>query len=118
VGPLRLDYLVAAALLLAPGLFGLLGIPTNDLVWIRIAAGLVAVVGTVFVHAARTEHTAFFHASVRIRVVMGAYFVALVVLTGAPIVLLVFALVEFAGAAWTGVALRGARPGAGVPASG
>ena len=108
------DYVVAATLLFAPGLFGLLGMPTNDLEWIRIMAGLAAVIGTIFVHAARTENTPFFHASVRIRMVVGAYFAALVVVTGAPVVILAFAAAEFTGAAWTGFALRGLRPAAGV----
>lgn len=111
------DYLVAATLVLAPGLFGLLGMPTDDLVWIRIAAALAAVIGTAFVHAARIENTAFFRASVSIRFAAGAYFTALVVLTGAPIILLAFTFVEFAGAAWTGFALRGLHPAKRIPAA-
>ena len=108
------EYLVAATLLFAPGLLGMLGMPVDELVWIRISAGVVAVVGTVFVHAARTEHTSFFRASVGIRIVVGAYFAALVVATGAPVVILAFAAAEFAGAAWTGLTLRGVRPAARV----
>jgi len=111
------DYIVAATLLFAPGLFGLLGMPIDELVWIRIMAGLAAVIGTCFLHAARTEFTSFFHASVRIRIVVGVYFAALVVVMGAPVVILAFALAEFAGAAWTGLTLRGLRPTAGIPAS-
>ena len=111
------EYLVAATLLFAPGLLGMLGMPTDDLVWIRVLAGVVAVVGTVFLHAARTEHTAFFRASVGIRVGVGAYFIALVVGTNAPLALVAFALADIAGASWTGLALRGLRPTAGTPAA-
>jgi len=109
------EYLVAATLLFAPGLLGLLGMPIDELVWIRILAGVVAVVGTVFVHAARSERTAFFRASVGIRIGVGSYFIALVVITGAPLALLAFALADLAGAAWTGIVLRGLRPAAGFP---
>ena len=111
------EYLVAATLLFAPGLLGMLGMPTDELVWLRVLAGVVAVVGTIFLHAARTEHTAFFRASVGIRIAVGAYFIALVVITGSPVAMLAFALADFAGAAWTGLTLRGLRPTAGIPAS-
>lgn len=111
------EYLVAATLLFAPGLLGLLGMPTDELVWIRVLADVVAVVGTVFLHAARTEHTSFFRASVSIRIVVSAYFIALVVATGAPLALLAFALANLIGATWTGLALRGPQPAAGIPSA-
>ena len=108
------EYLVAATLLFAPGLLGMLGMPIDELVWLRVLAGVAAVVGTIFLHAARTEHTSFFRLSVGFRLALGAYFIALVAVTGAPVPMLAFALADIAGAAWTGLALRGVRPAAGV----
>ena len=103
--------LLGVALMLAPNLvlapFGFA--PTSE-VWIRVAGSLVAIIGFFFLVAARHELTAFFRASLFARPFLFVSLCVYVLLGLAPPQLILFGVVDLAGAAWTFLALRPARP--------
>lgn len=79
--------------------------PTTE-PWLRIAGMLVMVIGMLDVACARSEQTGFFQATVYTRTFALIVFAAFAVLGITPWVLLVFGLVDAAGALWTHSALR------------
>ena len=101
------DFVVGATLLLAPNLLlGILRIPSTDEVWIRVAGVLAFVIGAFFLQSARTGNIHFYRLTVHVRIGAGLLFAALVVAGAGPPVLLLFVVIEWLGAAWTGLALR------------
>ena len=90
-------------------LLGLFGFAETREVWIRVMGMLVLILGVYDVQAARQEWDGFIRLSVPLRVSVPAFFGAFVVAGLAPPVLLLFAAVDFAAAAWTWLALREAR---------
>lgn len=93
--------LVEPRLVLAP-----VGIATPREVWIRIVGVLVLCLAAYYVVAARSEAGAVMRATVPVRFGVTLAFGALVALGLAPPGLLVFAVIDFAGALWTALALR------------
>jgi len=101
------EFVVGATLLLAPNLLlAILGIPSTSEVWIRVAGVLVLVVGAFFLQSARTGNIHFYRLTVNVRIGVGLQIVALVVTGAGPPVLLLFAVLDWLGAAWTGLTLR------------
>jgi len=101
------DFVVGATLLLAPNLLlAVLGIPSTGEVWIRVAGVLALVIGAFFLQSARTGNVHFYRLTVNVRIGAGLLFTALVVTGAGPPVLMLFVLVEWLGAAWTGLTLR------------
>ena len=101
------EFAVGATLLLAPNVFlGVLGLPATDEVWIRLCGVLALVIGYFFVQSARVGHVPFYRWSIHVRIGVGLMFTALVVSGLGPPILLLFALVDALGAAWTATALR------------
>jgi len=101
------DFVVGATLLLAPNLLlAILGIPSTGEVWIRVAGVLALVIGAFFLQSARTGNVHFYRLTVNVRIGAGLLFTALVVTGAGPPVLMLFVLVEWLGAAWTGLTLR------------
>ena len=99
--------LLGALLVLAPNfLLGLFGIPPTTEVWIRVAGMLVLILGAYYSLAAVAEVRAFMRWSVPIRLCVLLFFVSFVVTGLAPAVLIIFGLVDVAGAGWTAWALR------------
>ncbi|MEJ6022635.1 hypothetical protein [Ramlibacter sp. PS4R-6] len=99
--------LLGALLVVAPNVvLGLFGIPPATEVWIRVVGMLVLVLGAYYALAAIAEVRAFMRWTVPIRLCVLLFFAAFVVTGLAPRVLILFGLVDVAGAAWTAWALR------------
>jgi hypothetical protein len=105
--------LTAIALLLAPDLLlGTLGFaPTSDF-WVRVIGAPVLVLGTYYVRAAREDNRAFMRWSVTGRLLPLLALGGLVAAGLAPPMLILFAFIDAAGAAWTAWALRKTATGA------
>lgn len=103
--------LLAAVLVVVPdALLSLTGFPPARDVWVRVVGMLVGFLGFYYLQAARAGLMAFIRWTVPVRVSVLAFFGAFVALGLAPPVLLAFAGIDAAAAAWTWFALRnGAR---------
>jgi hypothetical protein len=98
---------LGAWLLVAPNvLLQIFGVPPTDEVWIRVAGMLVVFLGVYYLRAAAAGLQKFFAWTVPVRLSVPAFFGVFVLLGWAPAVLLLFALVDVAGALWTWRALR------------
>ena len=75
-----------------------------------VAQILTAILGMYFFYCAAPDQRRFFQATVIARVMFFTGVASLVVLGLAPSLLLLFGLVDLAGAAWTQFALRASRP--------
>jgi hypothetical protein len=94
-------------LVLAPNLLlPLLRFPPTSEVWIRALGVVLVHVGALYWVAARSEAVAIFRASVWLRLLVPAWFVAFVLLGLAGPLLLLFGAADAAGALWTWLALR------------
>lgn len=87
-------------------LLRLLGLPTTTEPWIHVLGVTVLAIGMLDMSGARAEHTSFLRATVRVRLFVLATFVAFAVLKIAPPILVLFGLVDAAGALWTYLMLR------------
>ena len=95
------------ALVLVPNLvLSLLRMPPTSEVWIRVLGVVVINIGIFFWVAARTEATVLFRTSVLVRPLALVWFGAFVALGLVSPMLMVFGLIEAAGALWTWLALR------------
>lgn len=95
------------ALVLVPNLvLSTLRMPPTSEVWIRVLGVVIINIGAFFWVAARTEAVALFRAAVYVRPLVLLWFGAFVLLGLASPMLLVFGVIEAAGALWTWVALR------------
>jgi len=102
-------YLIATGgfLMGAPNTFlSIFGIAPTTEPWIRIVGMLVMVIGMLDLACARTEQTGFFRATVYTRTFAFLTFVAFAVLGIAPPILILFGIIDEAGALWTFTALR------------
>jgi hypothetical protein len=98
---------LSGLLLLIPNwLIGLFGIAPTSEVWIRVVGMLVLFLAVYYIQAARNELIAFAHWSVYVRASVIGFFGLFVLLDLAPAALILFAVVDLAGAAWTWLALR------------
>ncbi len=101
---------LGALLIVAPNL--LLGlfqmVPTGE-VWIRVVGMLVLFLGTFYVLAALGEVRQFFGWTVPVRACVLLFFIGFVLSGHAPATLLLFGVVDLAGAGWTAVALHRSR---------
>jgi hypothetical protein len=97
-------------LVVAPNtLLTVLGMDITDEIWIRVVGVLVVILALYFYDAAINEARHFFIASVLARLFSAAAFLAFS-LTGEPWQLIIFAMADAVGAAWTYVALRARQP--------
>lgn len=85
------------------------GFPTTTEVWIRLVGLLTAILGMYFLYSVRRNDQHFFRASVYARLI---FFIGVTLLVlfklGSPMLIL-FGLVDLAGAAWTWSALRSSK---------
>ena len=88
-------------------LLGVLGLPRTSEPWIRVAGIPIGIMGTFHIAAARAELVPFFRYTVWARPIVLLGIATLVLLRLAPPILLLFGVVDAAGAAWTRAALRG-----------
>ena len=82
------------------------GLPPTDEVWIGVAGMPVLFLGLYDLRAAAAGLQEFFAWTVPVRLSVLAFFGVFVLLGWAPSTLLLFALVDVAGALWTWRALR------------
>ena len=80
--------------------------PTGE-VWIRVVGMLVLVLAFYYWNAARAGLTGFFRWTVAARTSVLLFFIAFVIAGYAPPTLILFGIVDVAGAVWTALALRG-----------
>jgi len=102
-------YLLATglALIVSPNtLLSLVGIAPTGEVWIRVLGSVVTAVGLYYVLMAPSNHTLFLTLTVYIRASIFVWFVVFAVLSIAPMQLILFGVVDLAGAGWTLMALR------------
>ncbi|HEV8510180.1 MAG TPA: hypothetical protein VGQ48_06970 [Gemmatimonadales bacterium] len=102
-------YLVAtgAFILGAPDTFlALLRLPPATDPWFRVLGVVVMAIGMLDLASARAEQTGFFRATVWVRFFVLIAFTGLILLRLAPPVLIVFGLIDAAGAVWTKLALK------------
>ena len=101
-------YLVVPGMgfLLIPNvLLPLFGVPTTDEPWIRVVGVLVLALACYYTQAARKELKEFFRFTVYVRAAVFVVFTAFVLLRLAPPTLMVFGVVDLAGAIWTQLSL-------------
>jgi len=104
--------LTGLTLLTVPNmLLGMFGLAETSEVWIRVVGMLVLVLGGYYITAARHELRPFFQMSVHLRASVLLFFAVFVGsgMVGAP--LLLFGVVDLAGALWTLQALKKERAG-------
>lgn len=87
----------------------MVGLPAPTDVWIRLVGLLSAILGMYFVYCARPEQRRFFQATVIARLMFFTGVAALAALGAAPPILVLFGVVDLAGAAWTQLALYATR---------
>jgi hypothetical protein len=94
--------LLGITLLFAPNaLLGIFGLPATSEVWIRVVGMLVLFLAVYYWTAAGTDAVPFFRATVLCRLTVPVFFIAFVVGGWATWPLLLFGVVDAAGAAWT-----------------
>jgi hypothetical protein len=97
---------VGAALAVIPNtVLAVLGVPGTEEVWIRVLGVVIIVLALYYWDGAKNEARHFFVASLLGRGFAAAGLI-LLILTGGPWQLSVFAAVELVGVAWTYSALR------------
>ena len=102
-------YVVAAGggLLLMPGLvLTTLGFPQAADGWVRVVGALAIIVGAYHIVGARNDFLPYIRASIWGRFAFAVLLGGLVAASFMPRSLLLFAVIDLAGAIWTAVALR------------
>lgn len=87
-------------------LLSMFGIAPTTEVWIRVLGVVVFNIGIYYWYAAQSEAKPFFQASVYARTLVLVAFTVFAVLGLASPTLVLFGVVDFAGAVWTQMALR------------
>jgi hypothetical protein len=104
---------IGIGLVLAPNLMlGPLGVAETREFWPRQLGALAVVVGYYYLASAAANARAFFVATVKGRFAFFAMGIGLILLANAPWQVLLFGLVDVAGAVWTHLALKAEEPAA------
>lgn len=90
-------------------LLGLLGFPPAQEIWVRVLGALAVVLGYYYFACGFGQARTFFRASIHGRLFFCAACMALVLLAGAPPMLILFGVIDALSAAWTYAALRDER---------
>ena len=99
--------LLGVVLLVAPNvLLGVFGMASTSEVWIRVVGMLCVLLGTYYRASAGAEATRFFQTSVLARASVPVFFLVFVLAGWSQWPLVLFGLVDAAGALWTWTALR------------
>lgn len=93
-------------LLLPNTLLSVAGLPTTSEVWIRMLGLLVAIVGCYYLYLGRLNVVPFFRVTVPGRLALALGLLTLVLLDQGDPQVLLFAVLDSAGAIWTWFALR------------
>lgn len=104
-------FVLGLILILDPNLLlRVFGIAQTREIWIRIVGLLVLLLGYYDLMASRTGDVAFFRWSVHVRLFAAVLLVVFVVAGLAPAILILFGLIDGAGAVWTALSLRRDSP--------
>ena len=99
--------LLSATLTVSPNtLLSLFQMPETNEVWIRIAGVLVFNIGILYIVMAQSNHNLFLTLTVYLRASVPLWFIAFVLIGWAPATLILFGIVDFAGALWTYLNLK------------
>ena len=99
--------LSGTSFMLIPGLvLPLVGLPATDEVWIRLVGLLAFILGVYFWNAARAGDRRFFRDTLLARLIFFTGVTLFVFLRWGSPVLILFGVIDLAGAAWTWSALR------------
>jgi len=100
-------YLLGFVLVVTPDtLLRIFKFPETDGLWIRVVGMLVIILGFYYSHVARAELRPFFVWTVIARTSVLLFFIAFVIAGLAPPALILFGVIDFAGAMWTLFAIR------------
>ncbi len=98
---------VGVVILLAPNvLLSIFTLPTTSEVWIRVVGAIAVPLGFYYIEAARAEGTFYFRVSVWGRVFFALSLAAFVLVGLSRWPLILFGLIDLAGAGWTAFELR------------
>jgi hypothetical protein len=98
---------LAATLILAPNvLLAAFGVASTHEIWIHLLGVVAGSIGIYYLLAARRDLAPIIVASVPVRFALTAFFVGFVLFDHADPSILLFGVVDAAGAAWTLTALR------------
>jgi hypothetical protein len=98
---------LGALLLLFPNvLLRIFGVPPTNEIWIRVNGMFVICFAYYYIQTARHGLTDFIRWTVWGRAAVIIYFVAFVLLAGAPKALLLFGVIDLLSATWTFIALQ------------
>ncbi len=101
--------LLGATLVVAPNvLLKIFNVPETSEVWIRVAGMLVFIIGYYYVRAAtdKKDMTNFFRWTIYARTSVLVFFTVFVLLNYVKPILILFGVIDLAGAIWTAQALR------------
>jgi hypothetical protein len=76
-------------------------LPETNEVWIRVVGVLVFYIGILYIVLAPTNHTLFLTVTVYLRASILLWFIVFAIIDWAPTMLIMFGVVDFAGAIWT-----------------
>lgn len=82
------------------------GMPATNEVWIRLSGILLMALSVYYIVAARQNIPVIFKVTACIRVTIIFFFTAFVLLNMVKPILILFAVVDFAGGAWTYLAMK------------
>ena len=100
-------YVLGGILVLIPNvLLRLFFFPATNEVWIRVVGMLVFLIGFYYFQVARNELSNFFQWSVYARSAVLLFFIAFVIAGLASPLLILFGVIDVAGAIWTQLSLR------------
>src|SRR5438105_10363387 len=98
----------AITLMVAPNvMLGTLHQPPTQEPWLRVFGAVIFVLGLYYIQAARREVVAFFRFTTWGRPLLLAILLLLVVLRIIPPIMLLFGVIDVAGAIWTAMTIRG-----------
>ncbi len=80
--------------------------PETNEVWIRVVGVLVFNIGILYIVLAPSNHSLFLTVTVYLRASILLWFIIFVLIEWAPTMLIMFGLVDFAGALWTYLELK------------
>ena len=100
-------YVLGAILVLIPNtLLRLFSDPPTNEVWIRVVGVVVFILGFYYFQASRNELKKFFKSTVYGRTAVLLFFIAFVIAGLAPPKLILFGVIDAAGALWTQLSLH------------
>jgi len=104
-------YVLGAILVLVPNvLLRLFFFPATNEVWIRVVGMLVFLLGFYYFQVARNELKKFFQWTVYARSAVLLFFIGFVIAGLASPLLILFGVIDVAGAIWTQLSLRSEKP--------